>query len=131
MRENSLHAHCEVITVMEHNLYSPQNGQEASPTSAGAAQGLSKRLLLLGGQLPGMGVHVEGVDGFVGLGVDRDPLDVPTAGGNRGCQIVEQAGPVFRYDFDQGGRAAAWGVYANPGGEAGLLFGGGGLRLRC
>src|ERR1039457_91036 len=96
MRENSLHAHCEVITVMEHNLYSPQNGQEASPTSTGAAQGLSKRLLLLGGQLPAIGGHVEDVDGFVGLGVDQDHLDVPTVGGNRGCQIVEQAGGLPR-----------------------------------
>src|ERR1039457_5688105 len=91
MRENSLHAHCEVITVMEHNLYSPQNGQEASPTSTGAAQGLSKNLLLLGGQLPAIGGHVEDVDGFVGLSVDQDHLDVPTVGGNRGCQIVERS----------------------------------------
>src|ERR1039457_6577418 len=68
-----------------------RGGLPRCPTSTGAAQGLSKNLLLLGGQLPAIGGHVEDVDGFVGLSVDQDHLDVPTVGGNRGCQIVERS----------------------------------------
>ena len=78
--------------------------------SGGLLYRFADRVLLFRIQFAAVGGDVEDVDGFVRFGVDQDHFDVAAVGGDRGRQVVEQAGAVLGHDLDQGGGAAGLGI---------------------